>query len=366
MKYSSRGKKLTAAPPAGARPSARPAGTPASMPVRPASRSPAAASEHRRGRPAAEHALVDQLAVPVDRVAQRAVERPGAVAELAPRLRRGVAPVLRHQANPLGGCRPGQPEAGAAARAASPSPAAARRAGGDSPTARPRARAAPPSSRRVRRARSAPRPARARPRADGPWPRRARRRRWSARPPPPGAARACSCRSCAWRCRPAARSTGTPSTYGGVDRHHLHPVPRPGRERLRLALVLGVGVGEPEPQPRRRPPRCRPAGSRADPARSSDHHPPHALGRGGLDGEPRRQRVHLPDPLGRPRAHVPGRVEHRVAAAEGAPQRAAVEHVGLHRLGLHGRPGGRAAPRRGRSPAAVRRPRPQVSPRARR
>ena len=37
---------------------------------------------------------------------------------------------------------------------------------------------------------------------------------------------------------------------------------------------------------------------------------------------------------GRPRRHVPCRVEHDLAAAEGASQRGAVEHVRLHRLDL--------------------------------
>ena len=105
------------------------------------------------------------------------------------------------------------------------------------------------------------------------------------------------------------RSSGRPEDVGRVDDHHLDAQPRARRERLGLALVLGVRVGEPEPAAavvvvlgaravaRRR--------ADAGDARG-DHHAPHALGRRGLHRDPRRQRVHLPDALGRPRAHVAG------------------------------------------------------------
>ncbi len=124
---------------------------------------------------------------------------------------------------------------------------------------------------------------------------------------------------------------------GRVHDHHLDAVPGAGRERLRLALVLGVRIGEPEPAAAIEVVLAADLAGRgrADAGHArGDHHAADVLGGGGLHRDARRQRVHLPDPLGGVRAHESGTVEDGVAAAEGPPQRRSVEHVRLDRLGV--------------------------------
>ena len=122
---------------------------------------------------------------------------------------------------------------------------------------------------------------------------------------------------------------------GGVHDDDLDPEPRAGRDCLRLTLVLCVHVGHAEPAAEERlllvadlAGRDRADGSHA---RGHDH-APDPLGRGGLDRDPRAERVHRPDALGRPRRDVAGGVEHELAAAKGPPERCPVEHVGTDRL----------------------------------
>ena len=90
------GLTFTAPPAAGPRRrSASP--QPAQRAGRPATRTPSRGERQRRRPAAAEAPVVDQLAVPVDRVGERPVEGAGPVAELTASLARRVAPVLGHQ-----------------------------------------------------------------------------------------------------------------------------------------------------------------------------------------------------------------------------------------------------------------------------
>ena len=136
---------------------ARRAGADAAARTRPPGRPRSATVDMLERTSSVEGAGVDQLGVPLDRGADRLVDRPRLVAELALGLLGGEAPVLGHQPEALG--RAARTAAssprGSAPRARSP--AAARAPGGGRRRRRRRARSARASSCSRRRGCSAPR-----------------------------------------------------------------------------------------------------------------------------------------------------------------------------------------------------------------
>src|ERR687895_553716 len=133
------------------------------------------------------------------------------------------------------------------------------------------------------------------------------------------------------------RSSGGPNTYEGFTTTTCTPMRAPAARASDSPSCLASGYVRPRPPPRYT--------SSSLPARSGGAGPipatlevtttrltPSAAAASTAIRGPRA--FTPPDPLGRPRGDAAGGVEDDLAAPEGAPQGAAVEHVGLDRIRL--------------------------------